>query len=255
MVALDCIFAAKEFSSYESMLSAADHTAPSKVAPGACSGKETELELAPKCTAECVAKWLEEQDTSRLCVFLRRRHEARFFGPIECLRTASNTHEGYGFSMMALCCLLVETIQCYREGMPTTSRIEWRALVSIQKNELVPLPYQLQKTIPKRDPQVFEQFFCDFQDFFPNVNGSDFYRNIRNGLLHQAQTKDGWTIDTRGSLICEPAPKKHINRSLFAQALKSTFDKYLADLQQKRWNAPEWKHAATKMWWLIRISR
>jgi len=141
--------------------------------------------------------------------------------------------------------------------MPSTNKKEWRELVSIQNiqnNELVPSNYRLQEGIPKNGPQVFEQFFRDFQSSFPNVNGQDFYRDIRNGLLHQAQTKDGWTIDTRGSLVCEPAPKKHINRNLFAQALKATFDQYLADLATKHWNDPEWKHAATKVWWLIRTS-
>ena len=79
------------------------------------------MELAPKCTAVEVAKWLDAGDTLQLASFLRGRHEARFFGPIECLRKAEDTYGGYGFSMMALCCLLTETIQCYREGMPTTS--------------------------------------------------------------------------------------------------------------------------------------
>lgn len=202
-----------------------------------------------------MSKWLHEGNTPELRTFLQNRHEARFFGPIECLRTASNTHDGYGFSMMALCCLLVETIQCYREGMPSTSEKEWRELVSIQNNELVPSNYRLPQGIPKNGSGVFEQFFRDFQSFFPNVNGPDFYRNVRNGLLHQAQTKDGWTIDTLGSRVCEPAPKKHINRNLFSRALKTAFNHYLADLATKRWNDPEWKHAATKVWWLIRISR
>jgi hypothetical protein len=213
------------------------------------------MELAPGCPAEDVAKWLEIEDTAKLSTFLRNRHEARFFGPIECLQTASNAHHGYGFSMMALCSLLVETIQCFREGMPSTSEKEWRELVGIQNNELVPSNYRLQKNLPKNGRQVFERFFLDFQTFFPNVNGPDFYRNIRNGLLHQAQTKDGWRIDTLGSSVCEPAPKKHINRNLFAQALKDTFDEYIADLAVKHWNDPGWKNAAKKVWWLIRISR
>jgi hypothetical protein len=202
-----------------------------------------------------VAKWLQEEDMPKLSAFLRKRYEARFFAPIECLQTASNTNDGYGFSMMALCCLLVETIQCYREGMPTTGRSEWCALVRIQKSEEVPKNYQLQQNIPKKGQQVFEQFFRDYQNFFPNVNGSDFYPNIRNGLLHQAQTKNGWTIDTCGSLVCDPPPNKHINRNLFARALRNTFDKYIVDLSAKLWTDPEWKSAATKVWWLIRISR
>ena len=213
------------------------------------------MELAPGCPAEDVAKWLETEDRAKLSVFLRERHEARFFSPIKYLRNAPNTSDGYGFSMMALCCLLVETIECYREGMPTTSGSEWRELVSVQDNELVPVNYRLGQKLPKNGLQVFMEFFADFRASFPNVDGVDFYRNIRNGLLHQAQTKDGWTIDTLGSVVYEPAPKKHINRNLFAQALSETFDRYIEDLTGKQWNDPEWKNASKKVWWLIRISR
>ena len=183
------------------------------------------MELAPGCPAEDVAKWLETENRARLSVFLRDRHEARFFSPIKYLRNAPNASDGYGFSMMALCSLLVETIECYREGMPTTSEREWRELVSIQANELVPVNYRLGQKIPKNGLQIFEQFFADFRPIFPNMDGADFYRNIRNGLLHQAQTKNGWTIDTRGSVVCEPAPKKHLNRNLFADALREAFDR------------------------------
>jgi hypothetical protein len=212
------------------------------------------MELAPCCPAEDVAKWLESEDTAKLCVFLRNRHEARFFSPIRCLRNAPNTTDGYGFSMMALCCLLVETIECYREGMPTTSEKEWRDLVNVQDDELVPANYRLEQKIPKNGSQVFTKFFADFRAIFHNVDGADFYRNIRNGLLHQAQTKDGWTIDTLGSVIYEPAPKKHINRNLFADALSEAFGRYIKDLAGKHWKDPEWRSVAKKVWWLIRIS-
>jgi len=37
----------------------------------------------------------------------------------------------------------------------------------------------------------------------------------------------------RGSFVCQPAPKKHIHRNLFARALKDTFNKYIADLAVK----------------------
>jgi hypothetical protein len=155
--------------------------------------------------------------------------------------------------MMALCCLLTETIQCYREGMPTTSSREWNGLVHIQNSEAVPLAYQLPIAIPKDGREVFAQFFDDYQSVFPNVDGSHFYDNIRNGLLHQAQTKNGWTIDAVGSVLCDPAEKR-INRNLFARALRESFDDRVRDLELARWRGPEWQKAGRKIWWLIRVS-
>ena len=212
------------------------------------------MELAPNCTVVEVTNWLDMGNTTKLANFLRKRHEARFFDPIECLRKAADTYTGYGFSMMSLCCLLTETIQCFREGMPTTSRKEWSELVDIQSNESVPVDYQLPPAIPKNGREVFSQFFSDFRSLFPNVDGSDFYDNIRNGLLHQAQTKNGWTIDATGTLLCDP-PNKHINRNLFAQALRNSFGGYIQNLKGKGWTEPEWKNARKKIWWLIRISK
>jgi hypothetical protein len=211
------------------------------------------MELAPKCTSVEVAKWLDAGDTLQLASFLRCRHESRFFGPIECLRRAEDTYGGYGFSMMALCCLLTETIQCYREGMPTTSGKEWRELVDIQNSEAVSAAYRLPAVIPKNGREVFAQFFGDYRSIFTNVDGSDFYDNIRNGLLHQAQTKNGWTIDAVGSVLCDPAQKR-INRSLFAQALRESFEGYVRSLELALWNGSEWQKAARKIWWLIRVS-
>src|SRR5260370_35245120 len=120
------------------------------------------MELAPDCDIGDVKNWLDTGSTGELVLFLRKRHESRFFSPIECLRKAAETYTGYGFSMMSLCCLLIETVQCYREGMPTSSRKEWGLLVSIQSNELVPSAYVLPPTLPKTGKAVFARFFPDF---------------------------------------------------------------------------------------------
>lgn len=212
------------------------------------------MELAPYCSDDDVAAWLAAKEATKLAAFLRRRHEARFFNPIEYLRRAPDTYGGYGFSMMALCCLLIETIECYRRGIPTTSKKEWSGLAKIQQKETVLTPFQLPTQGPPKGSEVFETFFRDFQSLFPNVDGKAFYENIRNGILHQAQTKGGWTINARGALCAG----KNINRNLFAKALEKAFDSYTAGLQekaeQKTWNK-DWENAARKIWWLIRISR
>jgi len=211
--------------------------------------------LATDCSIDDVQNWLDSQDKENLGKFLGKRHEERFFGPIDCLKEAAHTYDGYGFSMMSLCCLLVETFQCYREGVPTTNKREWRRLLDIQNAGSVPQEYKLQGQDPPINGEAaFKNFFERYPNNFPNLDGVSFYRYIRNGLLHQAQTKGGWKINIKHSSVWDPASSS-INRDLFAEALKSCFDAYLKDLEQAGWRDELWKNAARKIWWLIRISR
>ena len=186
------------------------------------------MDLARGCSIAQVERWLNTGSVPKLVDFLRKRHYNRFFDPIDVLKNTRQSHEGYGFSMMSLCCLLVETIQCFREGWPTTSNVEWVQLLRIQANEPVPLEYQLPAKLPTTGQQAFRAFFADHPDFFPYIDGDSFYDNIRNGLLHQAQTKDGWTINVMGSRLCEG---KNINRNLFAETNRAS-NKMVGCLEQ-----------------------
>lgn len=211
------------------------------------------MELAQGCSITLVESWLKARQPTELVDFLGRRHAERFFDPIDCLKVAARSHEGYGFSMMSLCCLLVETIQCYRVGLPTTSGIEWKDLKDIERSEAVPPEYLLPK-IHMSGRDAFRCFFVHYQTFFPQVDGDSFYDNIRNGLLHQAQTKGGWTINNKGSMVCDPA-STNIHRDLFAKQLRACFESYLEDLSASGWKDEIWKKAARKIWWLIRLSK
>jgi hypothetical protein len=64
---------------------------------------------------------LRTQDGSGLIEFIRQRHTERFFKPIQLLGSAAKNDQGYGFAIMALCSLLVEAIQSYRDGLPTVT--------------------------------------------------------------------------------------------------------------------------------------
>jgi hypothetical protein len=164
-----------------------------------------------------------------LIQFLRRRFNERFFRPIRVLRTASGNEQGYGFAVMALCSLLVETIQCYRLGLPSTHPRELSDLRSYDP----PAEYDVPRNERKNGSEVFKAFFVAEAKRFPNVDGSWFYQGLRNGLLHQAQTKDGWQINTRRLELCDPK-KKIIDRDRFAMALEDAFKGYLATLEQHR---------------------
>jgi hypothetical protein len=190
-------------------------------------------------------------DRHALVSFLRSRHEERFFRPIRALQAAPQNWQGYGFSIMALSCLLVETIQSFRLGLPSTHQGELRKL----KRLASPAQYAVHDSEwPKKGADVFEAFFRKYQGFFPGLSGNTFYADIRNGLLHQAQTKGGWQLRTRQPHLCD-STGKIIDRDRFAQALRLAFDDYMNELASLQWQDDLWLKAARKLWWLARLSR
>ncbi len=216
------------------------------------------MRLSSSYSDDTVEKLLTSKDTCELVEFLRERHEERYFQPLRLMGNAAGNEAGYGFAMMSLCCLLIETFQCYREGLPTTSGKEWNDLLKIEKRESVPTEYSL-KDIPQ--PQkgageaIFKKFFKEppeQKEFFPNVDGEEFYKSIRCGLLHQALTKNNWTIRKNCATLCDG---QKIDRDLFAKALVQSFAAYLTELRSKSWNDDLWQKAVRKIWWLVRISR
>ncbi|HEV1993296.1 MAG TPA: hypothetical protein VGR03_03095 [Candidatus Acidoferrum sp.] len=207
-----------------------------------------------------VIRYLEAGEAQKhlLVCFLQERHYERFFEPIGSLIHAGRTQRGFGFSIMSLCCLLIETIECYCLGWPSSSPKELRQLEASPHNLAVPSndfkisgPYEPHKYSSE---QAFIKFFDDSLHnlHFPDLvgKGRNFYSSIRCGLLHQAQTKDGWRIRTSGKLYDDSPDKKSINRDAFAQALQNCFDSLLKELEKAEWDGALWKAVRKKMWWL-----
>ena len=153
-------------------------------------------------------------------VFERRMRE-RFFRCIDMLLKADDAGGDDeivrpGFSIMALCCLSVETLQSFYEGgrnrepgvdceqcaYPTGRCAKEPSTARAFKDFLKRLPY----------------FSGDFRT--SQVCG-DFANDVRNALLHEAETRGGW-------LIARALPPDHIlinynegyqlNRTNFCQA-------------------------------------
>lgn len=190
--------------------------------------------------------------------FLRERHYERFLEPIRCLIQAEASESGFGFSIMSLCCLLIETIECYRLGWPSSSARELRQLEASPHNLTVPSvefkltgPFDSQKFSSER---TFINFFDESQHrlHFPDLSGKgqEFYKSIRCGLLHQAQTKDGWRIRTSGRCYDDSPDQKSINRYEFAQSLQNCFNSFLNELENGEWDDSLWRGVRKKIWWL-----
>jgi len=117
-----------------------------------------------------------------------------------------------GFAVLALDCLLIETLQQFREGVPRT---------------------------PSRQSETFFVRFLtetSFGSYFTKEMAEKFYTQIRCGILHQAETKKSSRvvlkedvplvkyIDDRKGLV--------INRKLFHQQLVREFEDYVARLRE-----------------------
>jgi hypothetical protein len=184
--------------------------------------------------------------------FLRERYDERFFNPIRQLRLAPSSEHGFGFATMALCSLLIETMECYRQGLPTSDGSDLKDL-----REGCNIPPDLEKQLPQCLPgsrKVFISFFerPEHQKFFPDVDGEVFYKKIRCGLLHQAQTKGGWRITRSGKFW--DADAHTIDRDEFAARVAECFDALINELKATDFDKGVWPNVRTKLQWLTETS-
>lgn len=63
---------------------------------------------------------------------------------------------------------------------------------------------------------------------FENI-ATDFYKNVRCGLLHQGETSNGWKIRRDGDLF--NTETKTINANKFGGALKEVLERYVECLK------------------------
>jgi hypothetical protein len=112
-----------------------------------------------------------------------------------------------GFAIMALCCVLIETLQLFREGLPEVSPIE-----------------VLYKKFLKLDA---------FRGEFDDKIIESFVYKVRNGLMHEAGTRRWviWREEPAGRILERRGLGYVLYRSEFYKALKTEFDNYVERLR------------------------
>jgi hypothetical protein len=169
--------------------------------------------LAPRLNGNNESAWGEA-----IGVFERRMRE-RYFSSIDALfaadtkahRSSTNCKNGGhcvpGFSIMALCCLLIETVQRFRESSPDNTAQKFKKFL--------------------RRP-AFNGTFVDDRIVECFVNG------VRNGILHEAETRK-WVIrrdEPKGTIASPEEDGFALNRTLFYGAVKTEFETYLTELSE-----------------------
>ena len=169
-------------------------------------------ELAKGFTVKDYRQAVKDQNGAVIADAIRQRFGERYLTPI----TGVTKH---GFTMMAAACLTIEALESFRQGWSRTD-----------KNG--------------RSPETFRLFFDSFDSFKP-FRGLDFYKHVRCGILHQAETTGGWKISRKGALL-QPATLT-INATKFVEELARALDTVCNDLKATPWSDPKWRKVRKKM--------
>ena len=135
-----------------------------------------------------------------------------------------------GFSVMASCCLMIETLETFYQGWENSDR---------------------------KSKSAFLSFFTrdkNFNEFTMNNMPTIFYENIRCGILHQGETTGGWSISRDGEKMLDLSEKK-IDATVFSRTLKSSLDEFKKELDDSAWDSIHLKNVRTKLKAIIKVSK
>ena len=138
-------------------------------------------------TAGAYKAWENEADDgwSKKPELIRRRLFERYIDPVKALDFHKDTKTlKNGFYMMAVSCLLIETLASFWRGWGTTE----------------PHKDANGRKVLGKSGEAFRVFFQE-QARFSGFQGTDFYKSVRCGILHQGETKNGWVINRSGPLF------------------------------------------------------
>lgn len=121
--------------------------------------------------------------------------------------------------MMAVGCLMIETLESFRLGILNTQG---------------------------HSKEMFDSFFQTEESLFPDFkNIKRFYKDIRCGILHQAETTNAWRIILYGPIVDKE--KRTINAEKFIEALQAALEKYKHDLEVNDFDTAIWRNVFFKL--------
>lgn len=172
-------------------------------------------ELATGFTVRDYKAALAARDRKTIADALHRRFTERYLEP-----TMSAKHK-HGFTMMAISCLMIESLESFRQGWPNSDGKSKAAFC----------------------------YFFDSNDRFKEFRGHSgaFYKNVRCGILHQAETTGSWKITRKEAAPLFDSGSLTINAVRFVRALHSALDEFHDRLKAADWDSVDWKNVRIKM--------
>jgi len=155
--------------------------------------------------------------------YFHTRLALRYLGPIRVLQD-NGTFQGEGFSIVAIQCSIIEFLESTVQGK--SYRFVRKGAPALGPNEY------------SSSSDIFVSFLINripFRNDFNKDTARDFYEGVRCGLLHEARTKNGWTVWAKhpGDQTID-AIEKIVYRDNFQTALLSFVDWYKRSLPTDR---------------------
>ncbi len=172
--------------------------------------KPSEVILADGFTVAHYREAVAGRDRERLSQFLEDRFLERFLNPVYPPSWSARN----GFTIMAICCLMIESLETFRTGRTQRKRL---------KDHLV------YETFFKRRPELL-----DLAPF-----ALEFYIGIRNGVLHYAQTLAGWRIRRDNSPLFD-AKTLTVEADKFHASITMALKADCQALREAEWKTQPW---------------
>lgn len=170
-----------------------------QIAPGIDAGDWKQLDLN------------KPGDWEPALAIFERRIRGRFTEAVDFLIADDEPHNPkerrWGFAVLAIDCLLVETLEAFRQGLTDTRQRSKELSVSF---------------LTKRNA---------FKPFFTEKLATRFYYEFRCGLAHNAQVFGTGRVWSIGPLLALDGDRITVNRTAFHQALLAELQEYLDALQ------------------------
>lgn len=168
----------------------------------------------------------DSADWGRAITILEARLGGRFIEVVDFLIQEDDKRNPkdrrFGFTILSIDCLLVETLEAFRQGLTDTRR----------KSQQLCTSFLTQRAA--------------FKQFFSKDLATRFYEEFRCGIAHNAQVFGTGRIWSIGPLLTVDNGRITVNRTAFHEALKQEFANYLQELRNPA-NSQLRKKFRTKM--------
>ena len=168
-------------------------------------------------------KFEKDKKKEKIACFIQERFTERYITPLRGCNKHGCECNTHGFSIMAVSCLMIETLESFWQGWPDADGKSKKAFKCFFKRCL------------DRGSRLGEF----------NEIATEFYTDVRCGILHQAETKGGWRIRRDGDLYNKT--EKTINATKFLNELESALKIYCEELKTSKWDADVWCKLRKKM--------
>lgn len=171
-----------------------------------------DISISPEYRKSHWQEALEKDDWKKMVEIFKDRIEGRFLKPIRLITKDQDVGEFSGFSILALDCLIIETLNQFYHGINETEGEHAKAFWNFFKNS---------------------EFF---KDHFSRKKAFTFYSHYRCGILHQAQTKRKSVVRIDREAMIQSVEHDIsigliVDRAKFHEALEEEISSYMEKLR------------------------